>query len=110
MPRVLIDRSSTRLQISTNIEHLKLQSYKEYWDLIIRCLNKALEDPSKYYTGRKPPEVCQSVKQLKHCEMFAFSVFDPITNKTVYTKFAIKKMHKGDEFYGHITCHEDEKH
>ena len=107
-PRVLIDKSTVIPQIATNVARLGLQDDTEYWELVVRCLTKALEDPENTYTGRKPPEYCNNVKILKKCEMFAFSVYDKKIGKTVYTKFAIKKMKDDTQWYGHITCHEDE--
>ncbi|PQJ29655.1 hypothetical protein [Rubritalea profundi] len=75
-PRVLIDKSTVRSQIATNIERLDLYNDEQYWNLVTRCLTTALQDPEATYTGRKPPEMCNSVKALKNCEMFAFSVYD----------------------------------
>jgi len=105
---VIIDRTSTRPQIATNIERLGLDSDDDYWNLVIRCLTQAKNDPEGTYRGGKPPQICNTVKSLRNSEMFAFTVFDEVINKSVYTKFAIKTMHNGDLMYGHITCHKDE--
>ncbi len=105
---VIIDRASTKPQIATNIERLGLADDEAYWALVTRCLTLAKEDPEGSYRGGKPPQTCDTVRILRNCEMFAFTVYDELTKKSVYTKFAIKKMHNGDLMYGHITCHKDE--
>jgi len=108
LPRVLIDRNTVRPQISANMESLQIKKIEHYWNLVTRCLKAALNDPETTYTGSKPPELSTSVKMLKNCEMFAFSIYDITLGITVYTKFAIKKMNDGTHWYGHITCHKDE--
>lgn len=54
-PHVFIDKKVTKLQIRANIAKLNLDSEKEYWKLVTRCLTKASQDVEACYRGSYPP-------------------------------------------------------
>lgn len=73
-----------------------------YWDIIVECLEIALEDP---VSASKPPlqPIC-SHKEAAGLEMHAFVVRLPDFIRPIYTKFCLKEQPDGN-YYVSIDCH-----
>jgi hypothetical protein len=73
-----------------------------YWNIILDCLETALEDPSGTYKEPEEP-ICNHDEALD-LEMFSFTVQLEDFTRPIYTKFCLKETNDGT-WYISIDCH-----
>lgn len=75
---------------------LNIGDANEVWDLIIQLLD---EIKVENYTGQYPPKVNYEPNGAG-CELWAFSWYSSILNKTMYLKFSVK-----DGIFYYVSLH-----
>ncbi len=80
----------------------QIKDERDYFEIIVDCLETALEDPAKHY--QRPEEDICTHPEADGLEMFAFVVELEEFTREIYTKFCLKELSDG-EWYISIDCH-----